>query len=752
MYSHLPAQGTTATIAHCKAQDLPVVDRLIEPQTIVHFLEFALGQGPLPNGTQPSVTRLAEEEIPFLQANFPPGSDGHSILDRIMARIGSEEDGERLCLIGKNLQFLKTRLWEGVIPMTQQRWQEKQLDKPEHFDLACQHLTAVVSVFQYLNQPVARNYLRITCNLIYDHWTEWDTLLNRARAKKGEERISVAALWTMYMSAQFEMMTERAHRWVIVNANALRAPIMNTLVEYRPLNESAGPDQYQWKLTDSLHMLLQITADADYIIMIPMEGFKGYVTPTRTGPKDLLVADCFKRGKAYHDRMKILTREYLARNILASSSPAPGLNSNSREASGGSYHQSAISQIQGQNQLRIETRGPPIEPIPREPWITSSEKMIKSSLEKNKDEKLGMAVYRLTYEQSETEWAAFVKKLDAHVSDWGKGQTGSNAIRPNLKLHWFDGKDLGIAENDIDAAKKHFNSTMNKEEGPENPQLQTRVFFAIDSTSYASYTTNLYGPSTSMVVPGDFTGFLLAVDPDFDPEEGIERPDESPEYSGQMRVLGSLIWSDLYSLFSAQAAQLEDFWPLAMEHPNQVYVGPTIPWQLYAWRKQSQIRWELIRELVNYRKRQMGQPELPRPPVPTREPEPTPVPFAAAPVPPTSTSTSTPQPQQPGIPRSNQNNLSASMEAANPPEERDPVDGALRAFMLNDFRRYLRERGQDVPAAMASELLSLQPGEQPDGERMQQRAIAEQQRQEQRRRDGLPPNDEQEDQPQCPLQ
>jgi hypothetical protein len=65
-----------------------------------------------------------------------------------------------------------------------------------------------------------------------------------------------------------------------------------------------------------------------------------------------------------------------------------------------------------------------------------------------------MAVYRLTYGQTETEWAAFVKKLDAHVSDWGKGQTGSSAIKPYLKLHWFNGKDLGIPEGDIDAAKK----------------------------------------------------------------------------------------------------------------------------------------------------------------------------------------------------------------------------------------------------------------------------------------------------------
>jgi hypothetical protein len=406
-------------------------------------LEFALGQTSLPNGTQPTVNLLKEDEVPVIQANFPPGSDGHSILTRVMARIGSDQDEGRLCMIGKNIQFLKTRLWEGVIPMTQQRWQEKQLDKPDYFDFACQHLTAVVAAFQYLNTPTVRNYLRSTSNLIYDHWTQLDTLLNRARAEKGEERISVADLWTMYIAAHFEMMSERAHRWVIVQVNALRTPLLNNLKYHRPLNEGAAPDRLQWQFGDSLHMLMQISADADYSIMIPMDGFKGYTVPKRTGPKGLHAENCLERGKAYHDRLKLLTRQYMVHDS----------GSGGRRTSGESYHSLSMSQIQGQNQLRKEMRGPPIEPIPREPWITSTEKMIKTSLEKNKDEKFGMAVYRLTYGQTEAEWTAFVKKLDAHVSDWGRGQTGSSAIKPHLKLHWFDGKDLDIPENDTNAAK-----------------------------------------------------------------------------------------------------------------------------------------------------------------------------------------------------------------------------------------------------------------------------------------------------------
>jgi hypothetical protein len=136
-------------------------------------------------------------------------------------------------------------------------------------------------------------------------------------------------------------------------------------------------------------------------------------------------------------------------------------------------------------------------------------------------------------------------------------------------------------------------------------QLQTRAFLVIDSASFASYTDETYGPATSNVMAGDFTGFVLAVDPEFDLEEGIERPDESPAFNGQMRILGSLVWGDIFSLFSCQAAELSDFWPLAIEHPHQVYVGPTIPWQLFLWRKQTEMRWTIIRELIKYTKRRL---------------------------------------------------------------------------------------------------------------------------------------------------
>lgn len=103
-----------------------------------------------------------------------------------------------------------------------------------------------------------------------------------------------------------------------------------------------------------------------------------------------------------------------------------------------------------------------------------------------------------------------------------------------------------------------------------------------------SYMNNPSHAANSDELPVESTGFVLAIDPSFDPEVGIERADESPDYNGQMRVRGSLVWGDLYALLESQSAELPDLWPLAMHHPNQVYVGPVIPLQRYHWQAQKE--------------------------------------------------------------------------------------------------------------------------------------------------------------------
>lgn len=367
-----------------------------------------------------------------------------------MSRIGSNEDTGRLCLVGKNIQSLKSRLWEGIVPLSDQRWQEKGLHLPENFDLACQHLSAVVAVFEYLNNNQVRDDLRQTFNLIHEHWESLDTVLNQKRAETGADPISVANLWTIYMNASYKVMTQSAHNWIMKHVDALRAPLLQGLLDHQSLTEGTGvPDKMQWKLMDRLHILLEISVRADYNLMIPMEGYKGYTAPPNgSGPAEMYVADCAERGKVYSQRVKAISHQITFQKIMGRM--ISGENESS-QTSGESYRESAMEQLEAQEQVRKELRGESSKP--QEPWITSCLATSRFAEEKGSPKDCGLAIYRLTHEQSESEWTEFVQKLEAHISDWGKGQEGSDVVKPHLKLHWVDGKDLGFAEDDIEAAK-----------------------------------------------------------------------------------------------------------------------------------------------------------------------------------------------------------------------------------------------------------------------------------------------------------
>lgn len=414
-------------------------------------MAFALGQ-PLPDGTRPSsIGSLTPDEVSFIQSSAPE-SDTKTIIDHVMSRIGSTEDPGRLCIVGKNIQSLKSRLWEGITPMSDQRWREKGLHLDENFALACQQLSGVLAVFEYLNQQQVRDHLRETFNLIHEHWQTLDAQLAQKRAQTGADPISVADLWPIYMASHYKVMTQNAHHWVTKHVNALRAPMMQGLLDHQSANEGTGvPDATQWKLTDGLHMLLEISVRADYCIMIPMEGYNGYTAPPHgSGPAEMYGADLAERGKAYSQRVKKLSHQIMFEKVML------GNLSGGRptQTSGESYRESAMEQLEAQDRIRQELRGDSSGSIPQEPWITESLALIRLAEKNNTPTDRGLAIYRLTHEQSDSEWDEFVQKLEAHISNWGQGQPGSDTIKPHLKLHWVDGKEHGLAEGDIEAAKK----------------------------------------------------------------------------------------------------------------------------------------------------------------------------------------------------------------------------------------------------------------------------------------------------------
>ncbi|KAL2870578.1 uncharacterized protein BJX67DRAFT_377932 [Aspergillus lucknowensis] len=256
--------------------------------------------------------------------------------------------------------------------------------------------------------------------------------------------------------------------------------------------------------------------------------------------------------------------------------------------------------------LRERVRGDQPDPLPPEPWIFHCLRMVRS--EDTLPRACGFVVYRLTYGQTEDEWQSFRRKVEEHIPHWGSGQTGSHALKPSLKLHWRDGESLGLREGDVAAAKKHYLDNCSQDQLPfrSTEFVNGCVFLAIDAPCYASYTGKTYTAATTRIMPGDHGGFLLAVDTKYEPKESDP---EKPEYYGQVRILGNLLWGDLYALQYSQAAALKDLWPLALDHPNQVYVGPVVLLQLQEWRRSNRTRGVLVRRVADYAKAKVeGRP------------------------------------------------------------------------------------------------------------------------------------------------
>lgn len=72
--------------------------------------------------------------------------------------------------------------------------------------------------------------------------------------------------------------------------------------------------------------------------------------------------------------------------------------------------------------------------------------------------------------------------------------------------------------------------------------------------------------------PGGVRGNVVAMDPYWSHVD----PSQFPWYTGEFRMLGSLVWSDLYALNGVKN-HVPDMWAEASQHPLHIYTGSTIP-------------------------------------------------------------------------------------------------------------------------------------------------------------------------------
>ncbi|RMJ16026.1 hypothetical protein CDV36_004322 [Fusarium kuroshium] len=548
-----------------------VGDLPIEPQTVAAFFSFVSG-GRLPEGRQTILPLATKEEVTNMTKPYSQWAPaeyhhlGQAAVTSISSRINLTEDDEKLPSIATELYAMKKRIWEGIPPLSERRWKDLDLDNMGNFPMACRYIVAVIDVFQYLNEGWMRKAMRTIYNRIWDDLHDCEEAINACRrlAADGDdfEEISLTALWYQHTKSHFDSMCQIAHEWVIEHIQRLRQPVLDHLASHQPTHER-DHDEVQWDLTNKLYDLLDNGAHADFTIFLPMEGYKGSNIPLqrplgstppggfREKPISFSV-NILKRKCDYGGRLRYLTRkeQYGTYERLGLSPISLEINDPAR------LMITCHSQIDAQTQSRRELRGVPQE-LELDPWLDLGKTYLGYG-----NLRCGFVAYRLCHSHTPEVWNNFKAKFESDISDWGRGVKSIDDVRAACKIYWLDGQDLEIPDGDIEAAKKHFHKHIDSEDARG---AHKGAFLVIDEDVVKSYLNPVR----------EREKFVLAVDPDFDPET---KPEDRrlPSYKGSVRVLGSILWDDLGALLVTQSILLDDTWALAMSHPHEVYEGARV--------------------------------------------------------------------------------------------------------------------------------------------------------------------------------
>ncbi|KAJ5753996.1 uncharacterized protein N7511_008149 [Penicillium nucicola] len=620
--SHEPInyKGSSLTEKHWMRQDFTLVDALIAPQAIVNFLEFAV-YGILPNGKKTDLALLNQAELHLLVAPStqwaaaPFNKEDTPTVVKVMGRILEPEGLSGLCNIGNNIHFLKNRLWGGLAPVPASRWREKDLNNLDHFTIAHEYLTSVISVFEYLNIPQCRTSMCDTFNKISGDLRETQNALNALRKAQDSlsPEVNLTALWEQFIRAQYEVMTSTAHSWILARVTELREQLLDSFTAI-PADKLESPEMEL--ITERWSDLISVVSMADFNIWISMDGYNGYNPPSEI-VAGLHNPDLASQDKSYGFSQLLLER--LTQCIEAQNEAAKVQGLSATQSDAARRERLSISTVV-QDELRQKIRGRVPSPQPPvQPWIqklfVEQEANLSVPPEERQDVSIGLAIYRAVDKFSDEQWEGIRRDLEAQFSAWGDDVQRADEIKPLLKLHWFDSKELGFDSMEpVTAARRHFQQIRSSDEWKE--KIVPSFFLVadpmgvgsyIDEQLYASYREN------KDLLNGDFQGNVLAVDADFDNSatadasaDGTakeESQDKGSKYSGQTRILANLVWNELYAMLAPPSVGLEYLWQQTLDHPLKIYTGPTVPSQVAPWKEWNTTKTAMMDNFMEFLKK-----------------------------------------------------------------------------------------------------------------------------------------------------
>jgi hypothetical protein len=361
-----------------------------------------------------------------------------------------------------------------MVPISRDRWLERKMDDPQNHRNLFELFQDIFTIFAWLNHDQTLDRLRSSFNWLVDKYVEFESAANLRREQNGiQEKLNLAGMWAEYYHAVISDMSNRTHQWLVDRVDEVQT---RAFAEYTAALKEAGSDQEAIgtagkKYYECVQDLNAMMTKADYMLDIPMVGFKGY-TPSGSASDLSLPVRQDSYGKiaetmSWKYQEAILhaqdqdpkSKEQKPEDLLdyvnqLKKGPQPAEpRFRDHETFIGHYNEGKKNRSEVRRMLRGEAK-----PLNEEYWITILKERMNFYLQNGRDRKThrwGFVCYRLTYRQNDVEWAEFKEKLEADIFKTGNWIQGYDSIADMAGLEYIDGRDVGIAEGDIDAAKRY---------------------------------------------------------------------------------------------------------------------------------------------------------------------------------------------------------------------------------------------------------------------------------------------------------
>ncbi|KAK4228710.1 hypothetical protein QBC38DRAFT_148855 [Podospora fimiseda] len=531
--------------------------------------------------------------------------------------------------IGQETLFNKSRFFDGFTLMPDRMWRANWYNRLVKLEKAMQHILLVIKSFEEIGKPEAQKRMRDIYNRGYDHLTHFDRALVSYYQVANEPRErpipKTAELWAEYFFTHVTFVTERVHSWVEKKIQ----PFLDMVLDEISRFEEHSPEQT--KLLDQLYLLNSTFWRADARIWVSLKGFKHqmeewkYLTdpPERDdwrnyhGEVELTgfyPGEFDVRFKVLAERIKCLNRKAIW-NLGLENFAQSGRRTGDDGVNGGfSPYDLARVQVREAAVARKELRGLRADErmvvvVEQEVWVSYLKEKLRPLPALSPDglerppayTKWGWVAYRLYYGHSEEEWEDFVQQFSNDVESWGEGVGGIGDIKPKVaRIKWIDGREVGIPEGDIKAAKRHL-STLKQTGGLEKDFFTVDAFLVADQSSIDSFIKfrrpPMFLPGQNLVDAADLRAFILVAEAEDEQAEQVRNAKgSSPGYDGTVRVSCWRVFDDVWASLFMRTCRLDDYWPIAARHPSFVYTGPIAHYQREGWKKMEKVKEDLIRK------------------------------------------------------------------------------------------------------------------------------------------------------------